>query len=408
MPPGRVSSRRLATDRHRFPHAVARSRGRCPAWNRDRLRRLPRIAGRSSHRGDRHRRASRRAARGDSRSRPARRPCARHSRTEAAWRQFRASPRNCRTLPAGGHHANGQSEHALRPVDSRVPRPARARRAGHSGASHHRDAGHSTLDALAATTRVGDAPNHEHPSSRCVPFSVRQSRTGLCQRASGPADGPKISARGRHLPLHPRIRQRPAGRGLGRRVGRAFGRRGRERHRHSLAHRRNRRLGPRDDWLARLSKAHTQHPRVEQSASSGPLDSSDLERSLVSRRVRRPDGRAALRPGGRPRARVERRGQLAHNGSRRRLLHLGARSGPSLRPKFSRPLRAERSCVLARTKPRDQAPATASPAGTAIGSTAGSRSDSSYQSFRRRMSAATVRDAAKSTSPSAAQIAGTI
>ncbi len=59
-----------------------------------------------------------------------------------------------------------------------------------------------------------------------------------------PRTGAEVRARRRHLPVHPRICQRPAGRRLGRRVDRSGPRRGGGRHRHPLARRGHRPARP--------------------------------------------------------------------------------------------------------------------------------------------------------------------
>ena len=119
----------------------------------------------------------------------------------------------------------------------------------------------------------------------------------FCQRAPRSPHREAVRPRRRHLPVHPGVRRRRAGRQLGRRLDRS-GPRGRGRgHRHSLAGRGDRGAGPRHDRLAQVSAPHAQHAGLHLRPAGPRWYAAALERGLVSRRLRRADGRIALRPG---------------------------------------------------------------------------------------------------------------
>ena len=65
---------------------------------------------------------------------------------------------------------------------------------------------------MAAAAGLGHAADHVHPPPRHVPLLVRRSGARLRQHPARSADREEVHARRRHLPLHPRVRQRPAGR----------------------------------------------------------------------------------------------------------------------------------------------------------------------------------------------------
>ncbi len=115
------------------------------------------------------------------------------------------------TLAVNQNMRYDQSVRALKDVSA-------ARLAWRSRARHHRDAGHSALDAVEPGTALALDVRYEHPSSGHVPLLVRHARPRPRQHA--PRSAHALSAQRRHQPVHPRIRQRLSGQFLGRRVDR--------------------------------------------------------------------------------------------------------------------------------------------------------------------------------------------
>ena len=188
---------------------------------------------------------------------------------------------------------------------------------------------------------------------------------------------------------------------------------GRERHRHPLARRRDRRTRPRHDRLARLSEPHAEHARMDQRRI--------IPASGCDRPGPRP-GSPTPSPGRWPSCLCRpRRRNASPNLSGDDNLHTMALVDACYRSVRERRAVSPEEILPRRDADTGRAPAladsldrcanyllaTASPAATAVGSTTGVRSASSYQSFSFRMSAATVRDAANNTIPSATQSAGT-
>ena len=170
---------------------------------------------------------------------------------------------------------------------------ARSRRARRAGAGDDRHAGDSALDAVAAAAGLGHAADHEHPSSRHVPLLVRRSPARVRQRAPDPRTARSLPTRTASACTSWNT-PTACGPRRGTTCGPARPRRSRRRHRHPLARRRDRRAAPRHDRLARVSASDAQHARLHDACGAGRSGSAALERGLVSRRLRRPDGRAAL------------------------------------------------------------------------------------------------------------------